>query len=284
VATLAIVALGYGLTALAGAVGPPPPINDNYLSSLNLNQPGTPLNRVATLTDLRDTSGATVQSDIFNPPQSGGPPEVTGCNGVSEGRTIWYDFFPDANGLARFRTSAGFGTVIAVMPYDTKSLLPDIGQRKCVVNTAIHAQELFDEVKAGHAYTIQIGGVENAGGMVEFLFDYLVALKHVQAEATLTAEPLANGVRVLNLLVSAPRHARVMVRCSRGCRSLARTARTVSFSSLRGTQLSAGSSLDVYVTVKNEIGSLIEYKIRRGSFLRRQRCLASGSLNVIACE
>jgi hypothetical protein len=197
---------------------------------------------------------------------------------------MWYDFFPDANGLVRLRTSANFGTVMAVMPYDTKSLLPDVGQRKCAVNSITHAQELFDEVKAGKAYTIQIGGVENAGGTLEFLFDYVVALKRVQAESTLTAEPLGNGVRVLNLSVSAPRKARVLVRCSRGCNSMARTAGVVSFPRLRGTQLSAGSSLNVYVTAKNEIGALIEYKVKRGSFTRRQRCLGVGTLHPIKCE
>ena len=67
---------------------------------------------------MRNTAAATVQSDIFTPPQSGGPAEVTGCNGVSEGKTIWYDFYPDANGLVRIRTSAEFATVMAVMPFD----------------------------------------------------------------------------------------------------------------------------------------------------------------------
>jgi hypothetical protein len=281
-ALAAILALGAVATE-AGAAGGPP-INDSYLGSLNLNQPGKPLNRVDTLTDTRDTSEATIQSDIFNPPQSGGPPEVTGCEGVSEGRTIWYDFFPDANGLVRLRTSAAFGTVLAVMPYDPKSLLPDIGQRKCVVNSITHARELFDEVQAGRSYTIQIGGVENAGGTVEMLFDYLVALKRVKAESTLLAEPLSSGIRVLSLVVSAPHKARVLVRCSRGCHSQAQTARTLNFRSLRGTVLPAGSVLRIYVTAKNKIGSLIEYAIRRGSFVKHQRCLRSGTLKAIACE
>jgi hypothetical protein len=281
VAALTICAL-WGSSAAAGAAAPP--INDNYLASLNLNQAGSPLNRVNTLTDVRDISAATVQSDIFNPPQSGGPAEVTGCNGVSETNTIWYDFFPDASGLFRVRTSAMFGTVMAVMPYDPKSLLPDIGHRKCAVNQISQTQELYDEVKAGAAYTVQIGSTGGAGGSVETLFDYLVKLKRLHAEATLTAQPLAGGIRVLNLLVTAPKKAHVLVRCSHGCSSEAQTARTLSFAALRGTVLSSGSALKIYVTAKNAIGVYIEYKIHHGSFLKSQACLPPGSKRPAPCE
>jgi hypothetical protein len=260
------------------------PINDNYLASLNLNQPGTPLNRVDTLTDVRNTTMATIQSDIFSPPQHGGPAEVTGCNGVSEGKTIWYDFYPDANGLVRIRTSAEFSTIMAVMAFDAKSLLPENAHRKCAVNQISQAQELFYEVKAGGSYTIQIGGANNTGGAVEFLFDYVLHPKRVQADATLTAQPLAEGVRIVNLSVSAPRHARVAVRCTRGCSAEAKTARALSFPRLRGTLLVNGSALKIYVTAKNEIGAYIEYKIHGGSFTKTQHCLPPGSLKPAQCQ
>ena len=58
---------------------PPAPINDDYLSSLELNRQGTKLNRVDTLRDVRDTSAATVQTNIFDPCGSAtartGPPK-----------------------------------------------------------------------------------------------------------------------------------------------------------------------------------------------------------------
>lgn len=82
------------LAAPAAAV----PINDNYLSSLRLNDPGTRLNRTETLRAVSDTTGATVQSDVFAPPMMGAPAEPTICQGVSYGATIWYDFHPDVNG------------------------------------------------------------------------------------------------------------------------------------------------------------------------------------------
>ncbi len=263
---------------------PAPPINDNYLKSLNINQPGTPLNRTETLRDMRDTTAATVQPDIFSPSSQGGPPELTGCNGVSEGKTIWYDFYPDANGLVRIRTSADFGTVMAVMPFDPKTQLPDNSQRRCAVNQPTMAGELFESVQAGKSYTIQIGGASEAGGSVEFLFDYVVQPKRLQAEATLTAAPLAGGVRVVNLAVSAPKKSRVEVRCTRGCRPQAETARSLGFPRLRGAVLPDGAALKIYVTAKNKVGAYIEYRVGHGSFTKTQRCLAPGSKKPERCE
>ncbi len=284
--------LAFGATtAMAATAAAPttvPPINDNYRDALNLNEPstphhpGTPLNRTETLRDERNTTAATVQSNILSPQP--GPAELTGCNGVSESKTIWYDFYPDANGLVRIRTSASFGTVMAVMPYNPTTLLPENGQRKCAINQPTMAGELFANVEAGKSYTIQLGGVESAGGNLEFLFDYVVQLKRVQAEATLTAQPLSGGVRVVNLAVSAPKKAHVEVRCTRGCRAQAKTARSLGFPGLHGAVLPNGSALKIYVTAKNEIGAYIEYKIGHANFTKVQRCLAAGSKRPERCE
>ncbi len=283
-ALAAVLTVGATATMTASAAAPtaPPPINDNYLESLNLNKPGSPLNQTETLSDTRNTAGATVQSDILSPHP--GPPELTGCNGVTEGKTIWYDFYPNANGLVRIRTSAAFGTVMAVMPYNPKTLVPENGERQCAINQPTAAGELFDKVQAGRPYTIQIGGVEEAGGTVQFLFDYLVELKRLQAEATLAAQPLTAGVRVVSLAVVAPRKARVEVRCTRGCRSQATTARAVRFPHLGGAVLPDGSALKIYVTAKNEIGAYIEYRIGHANFTKIQRCLAPGSRKPKPCE
>lgn len=290
--TIAIVALATmlatgattAMTATAAAPAPVPPINDNYLSSLNINEPGKPLNRTETLRDVRNTTAATVQPDIFSPPSHGGPPELTGCNGVGEGKTIWYDFYPNANGLVQIQTSATFGTIMAVMPFDPKTLLPDYSQRHCAVNEPTLAGKLLVNVQAGKSYTIQVGGVNEAGGELEFLFDYLVPLKRLQAEATLTAAPLAAGVRVVSLAVSAPKKARVEVRCTRGCRPQATTARNVRFPGLGGAVLPDGAALKIYVTAHNQIGAYIEYRIGHASFTKVQRCLKPGSKRPAPCE
>ncbi len=288
--TTALLAIGATTTMAATAAAPAtvPPINDNYLDALNLNEPptphhpGTPLNRTETLRDERNTTVATVQSDILSP--QAGPAELTGCNGVTEGKTIWYDFYPNANGLVRVRTSASFGTVMAVVPYNPTSLLPENAQRQCAVNQPTAAGELFANVQAGKPYTIQLGGVESAGGNIEFLFDYVVQLKRLQAEATLTAQPLTGGVQVVNLAVSAPKKARVEVRCTRGCRPQAKTARSLGFPGLHGAMLPNGAALKIYVTAKNEIGTYIEYKIAHANFTKIQRCLAPGSKRPERCE
>jgi hypothetical protein len=286
VALATLLAIGATTSMTATAAAPAPPINDNYLESLNLNKPGSALNRTETISDVRDTTAATIQPDIFNPASHGGPPELTGCNGTGESGTVWYDFYPDADGLVRIRTSAMFGTIMAVVPFDPKSLLPDESQRRCAINQATAASELFDNVQAGKAYTVQIGGVAGAAGNIQFLFDYLVKPKRLHAEATLTAQPLANGIRVVSLAVEAPRKARVEVRCTRGCRPQATTARTVRFGGLRGAVLPNGASLKIYATAKNQIGTFIEFRIHRGArpFTRTERCLAPGSKKPKACE
>jgi len=283
VAALAVTLAAGATATVTAAAGPePPPLNDNYLSSLNLNNPHTKLNREDTLTDVRNTAGATVQSDILAP--NPGPPELTGCDGVSEGKTIWYDFFPDANGFMRVRTSAMFGTVMAVMPYNPTTLLPENNQRVCAVNEPTKAGELFASVQAGKSYTVQLGGVGSAGGELEVLFDYFVQLKHLQAETTLTAQPLQNGIKVVSLTVSAPAKARVEVRCTRGCSPQVASGKSVGFARLHGAVLPNGSSLKIYATAKNEIGSFIEYQISHDRFKKVQRCLAPGSKKPESCE
>jgi hypothetical protein len=253
------------------------PINDNYLNSLRLNDPGTRLNRTDTLRDLRDTTGATVQTDVFNPPMMGGPAEPTTCQGVSYGATVWYDFHPDVNGAVRLRTS-GFDNVISLVPFDETTAQPDFAARRCVPNLATNTQELDAPVAAGKAYTVQIGGVNGAAGMLEFLFDFIPDITRITADATLIAQALPSGIRVRSLTVTgAPKKAKVSVRCSAGCRPVAKTAATVRFPSLSGAQLRAGARVQIYVTAANSIGTYIEYKIKRGNFSKLVRCLEPGS-------
>jgi hypothetical protein len=272
---LALAACLLGLWLASPAVAAP--INDNYLNSLRLNDPGTVLDRVHTLRDLRDTTGATVQSDVFNPPMTGGPAEPTACQGVSYGSTVWYDFHPDINGSVRIRTS-GYNTVISLIPFSDKTLLPDLGARLCVPNLSTMTQELDTSVIAGRAYTIQIGGVAGATGSLEFLFDFIPTIARISADATLIATGLSSGIRVNSLKVSAPRGARVEVKCSRGCRTQARTASTLGFPGLRGARLPVGAKLEIFVTAPNAIGTYIEYRIRRANFSKITRCLEPKSV------
>ncbi len=107
-----------------------------------------------------------------SPPRTGGPTEATTCRSTSYGRTVWYDFYPDVSGIARIRAN-GFDTVLSVIPFNPRTTRPAFGRRRCINDSSSTTEELFAKVAKGRAYTIQIGGVNDAGGNLEFLFDFL---------------------------------------------------------------------------------------------------------------
>jgi hypothetical protein len=295
-AVLTVLAVSCAPTALAQA-----PQGDNYLDSLGLNAPGERLDRTNTLGDQRDTSNFTVQPDLFNPPQTGGPPEPTTCEAAAVGKTAWYDFYPDVQGRARIRAS-GFDTFVAMMPFNRRTFVPDLGRRLCFNQSASTSEEVFFDVAEGGSYTIQVGGVNAAGGNLEFLFDFLADTDadgvfddidrcprlagsakggcppRLRADSSLRAQPTAGGIEVLALSVTAPRRSRVAVSCSRGCRREVKRARsTVNFRRIRGSNLSAGSKIVIRVTRRRSIGSYIAYRVLRGNFKKVERCMNPGS-------
>src|SRR3954462_1767048 len=98
----------FAAPALAAAA---PPVNDNYLASLPIDN--------ADFHATVDTTDATIQSDLFNPsraaprpdarpppalspparhprPLGGYVPETTNCKGPNFGKTVWYDLAPQA--------------------------------------------------------------------------------------------------------------------------------------------------------------------------------------------
>ena len=239
------------------AAPPGAPVNDDYLESLQLNAPGSKLDRTSTLRDLRDTTLASVQGDVFAPPRSGGPAEVTACGSTGYGRTVWYDFYPDVSGVARIRAN-GFDTVLSVIPFNSETAVPNFADRLCVNESSSTTEELLARVAKGRAYTIQVGGVGDTGGNLEFLFDFLADTdgdgvlddvdkcdrlrgpaseagcpKRLRANVTLRALPLSDGIKLLRLSVAASRGSRVSVRCA-GCRPQAKKAGKVGFGRLRG--------------------------------------------------
>ena len=296
--------LGAAVPVTAAAA---PPVNDNYLGSASLNSPGSRLDRTHTLQDVgRDTTEATVQSDIYNPPKSGGLSEITTfdrCRNTagasSYGHTVWYDFYPDVNGLVRIRAS-GYDTVISVFEFDARTGRPNYDTRQCINASASTDEEIFASVRGKRAYTVQIGGANNAAGSLAFRFDFLADADRdgvldssdqcrtlpgraptgcpprLSAEVTLRATPTANGIALIAVDVTAPRGSRVQVTCP-GCGRQAKTARTVRFPALRGTQLRAGSRLRIYVTKPGAIGAYIQYRIVAGNFVKSKRCLLPGS-------
>ena len=301
---IGLLAVSASLVALptAAGQGPAAPVNDHYLNSGRINEPGQRLPRTATLRDVQDTTNATVQSDVFNPPQSGAPAEPTSCDGVSYGKTIWYDFYPDVTGVARIRAN-GYDSVISVLPFNTQSFQPNFGATVCANELSSTNEEFFVQVARGRAYTIQLGGVNNAGGSLEFLFDFLPDTdgdgvldevdkcdrldgpqseagcpRRLGAEVLLRARPTSSGIQLVGLTVTAPNGSRVQVNCSAGCRAQTkRSSGRVRFGALNGARLPAGSNLVIRVTRRNSIGVYVRYNISAGNFRKIERCINPGS-------
>lgn len=294
-----VLAICAGLLLVPAAALAAAPINDNYLDSLQLNPPGKKLERKDTLRDVRDTSQATVQADVFSPQSTGGGAELTTCAGTSYGKTVWYDFYPDVNGLVRLRAS-GFDSVIAVVPFNRKNAKPSFGSSQCANDSSSTNEEFLAEVEKGKSYTVQIGGANSIGGSLEFLFDFLADTDadgvlddvdrcprtrgsgkngcpvRLRPDITLTARGTTDGIQVLKLKVKSSRKARIAVRC-RDCPKLVKSGKSVSFGRLRGHSLPAGSKLEIRVTRKGAIGSYTAYKIGVGSFDKLTRCMKPGS-------
>ena len=165
-----VIAGSLSTVAAADAV---PPVNDDYLYSLRLEDAQHRTPRQATL-DVQDTTAATVQADLLAPGPSGGGPEPTTCDGVSYGRTIWYDVRPDQYGAIRLQ-SAGRDGVIALYEWDPRTLR--LGRRVRCVNEPGVQDELDAWLEKGKAYTVQLGGVDDgsgaAGGEVQFTEQFL---------------------------------------------------------------------------------------------------------------
>src|SRR3954465_6606173 len=121
------------LTAAACASAPAlasaaPPVNDNYLASLPVDQ--------VQFTATTDTTEATPQADLFNPnrdgqPLGGGAAEPLDCKGTVFGKTVWYDLAPRVNGGVQIRAS-GFQTVVAGYEWNPRDprVTPPLGCRR----------------------------------------------------------------------------------------------------------------------------------------------------------
>src|SRR5262249_44561551 len=151
------------LSAVAFGLAPPSavasPGNDNYLDPIALNSPGTPLNATNTLQNVTETIGATLQSNIFDPCNRStcpnGPAELTTCQGVAYGKTVWYVFYPDHNGQVEIRAK-GIPNVITLYTMDPGTRLPHSMQ--CSSGSKYASNVLHAKVQRGLAYAFQIGG------------------------------------------------------------------------------------------------------------------------------
>jgi hypothetical protein len=269
--TAAVVSLSVLAVAPAAALAAPP-ANDNYLASLPVAaQPENVLQA--------DTTEATTQADTFNPnrdgqPLGGGDPETTTCNGVSFGKTVWYDFAPDVNYGVELRAS-GFAAVVAVYEWN-----PTNSRITRLVGCDATGDRLQLDLEGGKKYTFQVGGVANAGGALTLRmdafadtdgdgsYDALDKCKTVpgidaaggcppslrgRTSPSISWAPAAGGIRITRLTVdSVPKGAKVTASCG-GCGSQTVTAKRqgrVTLSKLVGRTARAGAKVEVKITMR----------------------------------
>jgi hypothetical protein len=309
------------LTAAACASAPAlasaaPPVNDNYLSSLPVDQ--------VEFTATTDTTEATTQPDLFNPnrdgqPLGGGAAEPLACKGTAFGKTVWYDLAPQVSGGLQLRAT-GFQTVVAVYewnPQDSKiTRLVD-----CSANAGV--DDLLLSVKGKKNYTIQVGGVAGAGGALNFnalffpdtdgdgiLDDQPDKCKTVpgierfggcppelKVVPSIGFDGSASGITIKRLIVDrVPKGAKVVAKCS-GCGSQTVKAKRfgrVSLSKLVGKNVRAGTKVEIRVTlgktdsgtyVYGATGSYFEWPVRAGGLgARVTRCLNVKSSKIERCK
>ena len=253
--------------ALAAAA---PPANDNYLASLPVDK--------AEFTATADTTEATTQPDLFNPsrtgaPLGGGDAETTNCKGTEFGKTVWYDLAPQVDGGVQLRAT-GFGTVVSVYEWNAAdSRITKLVD--CSANAS--AEDLLLDVKGKKNYTIQVGGIAGAGGVMTLKSDFfpdsdadgvLDALDKCKAvpgveryggcppkldtNARLSVDYTARGVTIKRAWVEhVPKGAKIVARCG-GCGSQtvkATKAGTVDLKKLVGRSVAAGKTVEVSVTM-----------------------------------
>ena len=175
------------LPATAAAV---PPLNDNYLQSTVATNDSQTLSLPSQWTDPTppDTTEATTQTDLFNPdldgnPGSGGGAEPLTCNGTPISKTVWYDLHPPTYGGVEL-TPSGFDMTVAVYEYNRDSRITR--QVLCQNDKATTTEDVLFDVKKGRQYTVQIGGVNGAGGTLSF---ELLYFRDSDNDGTLNAAP-----------------------------------------------------------------------------------------------
>jgi hypothetical protein len=302
-----------GTPALAAAVPPP---NDNYLASTAIV-----LDR-SEITTAVDTTEATTQPDLFNPsrdgqPLSGGDPEPTTCEGVSFGKTAWYDLAPTIGFGLQLRASAAFPVAIAIYEWNPRNSLIT---RLIECNTSATAEDLLPSLEANKNYTIQVGGVGGAGGPVSLKMDVFPDTDsdgildkcakvpgverfggcppELRVVPSIGFDGNGAGITITRLIVDkVPKGAKVVAKCSRGCGSQTIKAKRlgrVSLTKLVGNNVPAGATVQVRVTlgktgtgryVFGATGSYFEWPVRSdGVGPRLTRCLNVRTSKIERCK
>jgi hypothetical protein len=277
-----------------------PPPNDNFKAATLVEIPGGKVMR-HTFLDSQDTTEATVQSDLFSPPLSGGGKERTRCNSqVSYGRTIWYLVREYDDALYEIETT-GFDSVITHYPVTRTGRLTrgDCFDRRL---------PSFDQLQIwggpflpSRLSAFQVGGVAGQGGaaggplQVTISFypdrdedgtwddldqcpsregrDFDGCLPRLRAGVEILSTGVAGGVYVSRLTATRlPSGSTVKARCVRLCRGRQvrrRASGRVRLRALDGRQYPVGARFEIRVTRPAAFsGSSIYYFGAIGAYVR----------------
>ncbi len=212
-ASLALAA-AFPATAMA-QYGAAPGEGDHYLGSIQLATPDSPLEYGRPIGLTADTSGYTVQSDMFSPPGAGGPQEPTQCGQSNYGNTIWSDVYSNRWGRLSIDTAGPFDAVIGVIPYRSpQEPAPlDFG---CVDALGGFQEQVRNFIVfPGSYWSIQVGGTGTPlGGPVQVKYELLPPAR-AGGDAIATWDGASGGIRLKGLVVKAPRGSRVSIKCAR---------------------------------------------------------------------
>jgi hypothetical protein len=303
-----------------------PPRNDNYLASVRINDANGAL--PTRFHETVDTTEATTQPDLFDPSRDGQPfggsgPEPTSCSAAaSYAKTVWYDFVPPTRGAVRMVTT-GFDNVFAVYEFDFETA--ELGRLIACQNASAGVAEerqIQRPLRAGRAYTVQVGGVNGAAGALDFAFEFfpdrdgdevfdeapdkclaLPGIRQfggcppvVRGSPRLTVTGSGGGVRVDRLVVDrGDKGARVRVSCG-GCgrpvRARVRSG-ALRLGDFEGRTVRAGDRIEVRITRPRArsgrfrfgaIGKVIRWPVTSDSIGQSKvTCTRPGSRRAIRC-
>lgn len=178
--TCAALAVAAVFPATASALQPSitPPDHDHYLDSLILTPGKTKLKYENSRIFSADTTGYTVQEDMFNPPASGGPPEPNVCQYPTYqtvfGNTVWAAFRSGHWGTVSFTATGGpFDKVVGVVPFKSLNNARPIMKKYGCYDDKIGASETARGIVSPKQwYAVQVGGTNDngtaaAGGFVQ---------------------------------------------------------------------------------------------------------------------
>ena len=249
-----------------------------------------------------DTTGTTTQPDLFNPNSEGlafggGGPEPLACSHAGYGSTVWYDLHPDVPmGVQLIAT--GYPSAIAIYEYNART--SQLNRKSVLCQTTAANSDSFPvlgDLKAGKAYTVQVGGLQNGSGFfagpLQLTFNLFPdhdadgqvdgvdkcpflqgVMRFGGCPPTIVPRPKDNykgvgsGLRLTELIVKRiPGGTRVEARCQRcGARQVevaGPRATSVTLSRFAGLTMPAGAHLEIWVTKSAVTGKAGQSSIYR---------------------